>query len=149
MRIPGVVVFSLCMVLGLSVAHSAQKSAAASAPKAKNQTIEGYLRDVDCPYHEPRSGEADTKESKDCLDQCIKAGAVLGILTSDDKIYLPVDKETPPDAGFRQRLIPFAGKYVRVTGEVMMRGGARAIAIQDIQVVENPVKRVKKASDIH
>jgi hypothetical protein len=42
-----------------------------------------------------------------------------------------------PDQDQRQRLMPFLGKYVRVTGPVYERNGTRAIAIKTIEEMKD------------
>jgi hypothetical protein len=42
-----------------------------------------------------------------------------------------------PDKGQRQRLMPFLGKYVQVTGEIFERTGTHAIVINEIHEVKN------------
>jgi len=38
-----------------------------------------------------------------------------------------------PDVDVRARLLPFAGKFVKVTGKVYDRGGSKAITVEHIE----------------
>jgi hypothetical protein len=42
-----------------------------------------------------------------------------------------------PDSDQRQKLMPFLGKYVRVTGTVYERKGTHALVIHDIQELKD------------
>jgi hypothetical protein len=42
-----------------------------------------------------------------------------------------------PDSDQRQKLVPFLGKYVRVSGTIYERKGTQAIAIHDIQELKD------------
>jgi len=50
-----------------------------------------------------------------------------------------------PDKDQRQRLMPFVGKYVKVTGEVFEPAGTHAIAIKRI----TEMKGVRLVTDAH
>jgi len=71
-----------------------------------------------------------------CLRACVNAGAPLAILTKDGELYLPISDKMP-DTDQRRRLLPFAGKYVRVTGTAFERKGTHAITIDKIEELKN------------
>jgi hypothetical protein len=71
-----------------------------------------------------------------CLRDCVKAGSPLAILTKDGELYLPISSKMP-DMDQRRTLLPFAGKYVRVSGTVFERKGAHAITIEKIEELKN------------
>src|SRR5580692_8437989 len=73
-----------------------------------------------------------TKLNLECAVECAKAGSPLIVLTKDGVIYTPIS-DTMPDKDQRQRLMPFLGKYVQVTGTVSEREGTHAIAVQNIK----------------
>lgn len=97
-------------------------------------TIEGLVRDVACPIQNKEATA--TKFNLKCAQDCARLGSPLIILTQDGTLYTPIS-ESMPDHDQRQRLLPFLGKYVRVTGEVYERTGTHAIAIKDIQELKS------------
>jgi hypothetical protein len=101
----------------------------------KPGTIVGYLRDTACMYRVPTV----TESTNDCMNQCIRAGAPLGIITLDGTLYHPISRRLP-DSDVRRQLIPYAGKYVKAEGELFDRGGSHAIAIAKITVIPKPTK---------
>jgi hypothetical protein len=111
---------------------NAQSSGDTSTPPPT--TIEGLVRDVACPIQNKEATA--TKFNLKCARDCARLGSPLIILTQDGTLYTPIS-ESMPDHDQRQRLLPFLGKYVRVTGEVYERSGTRAIAIKDIQELKS------------
>lgn len=92
-------------------------------------TIEGLVRDIACPIQN-LDGDA-THLSLKCVRDCVKAGSPVGILTNDGELYLPIS-EKMPDYSQKKKLMPFLGKYVRVTGISFERKGTHAIVITSI-----------------
>ncbi len=109
-----------------------QSSSDTNTPPAT--TIEGLVRDVACPIQNKEA--AATKFNLKCAQECARLGSPLIILTQDGVLYMPIS-ESMPDQDQRQRLMPFLGKYVRVTGEVYERSGTHAIAIKNIEELKN------------
>jgi hypothetical protein len=101
----------------------------------KPGTIVGYLRDTACMYRVPTV----TESTNDCMKQCIRAGAPLGIITNDGVLYHPISPKLP-DSNVRKQLIPYAGHYVKAEGKLFERGGSHAISIQKITVVSKTAK---------
>ncbi len=66
---------------------------------------------------------------------CVKRGAPLGIIARDGTLYHPISG-TLPDSPVRDKLVPYAGKFVRATGRVFDRGGSHAIAIEKLEVIQ-------------
>ncbi|HEX7158780.1 MAG TPA: hypothetical protein VF214_07185 [Edaphobacter sp.] len=105
-------------------------------PAALNGTagsVTGYVRDIACPLRNHNKQSAHPPDDS-CVMACAKAGAPLGIITSDGVIY-NVISHTMPETDERQRLLPYVAKTVRATGRVFEYNGARAIAIDKIEVV--------------
>jgi hypothetical protein len=105
-------------------------------PAALNGTagsVTGYVRDIACPLRN-HSKESAHPSDDVCVRACAKAGAPLGIITPDGMIY-NVISHTMPETDERQRLLPYVAKTVRATGRVFEYNGARAIAIDKIEVV--------------
>jgi hypothetical protein len=92
-------------------------------------TVEGLVRDIACPIENKKASA--TEFNLDCALKCAKNGSPLIILTKAGQIYTPIS-DSMPDKSQRERLMPFVGKYVKVTGVLYEREGAHAIAIKDI-----------------
>lgn len=97
-------------------------------------TIEGLVRDIACPVQNLEATA--THFSMKCLVACARKGSPLVILTKDGELYLPISDEMP-DSDQRQKLMPFLGKYVRVTGAVYERKGTHALVIHDIEELKD------------
>lgn len=101
-------------------------------------TITGYARDAACLLRNPRAGAAVTPVTQDCLEKCIRGGSPIGILSEEGTLYLPIS-DSSPDKSVRNQLLPYVGKYVKVTGRVYERGTLHAISIEKIEVIKRPV----------
>lgn len=95
-------------------------------------TIRGYVRDIACLM---KFNEA-LKPTNDCALTCARAGSPLVIVTSRNVIYTPISASLP-DVSQRERLMPFVGQYVEVTGEMYERSGMKAIVIKSIQKADD------------
>jgi hypothetical protein len=93
------------------------------------KSIVGYLRDAGCVH---RFHEVVKPLPNGCLQACVRAGSPLVILTKDEQVYHPISSEMP-DEDIRPKLLPLAGKLVKVTGHVYERGGSKAIAVEHIE----------------
>jgi hypothetical protein len=101
---------------------------------APSASIVGYVRDSGCVH---RFHEVVKPLHNGCLEACVKAGSPLLILTRDEEVYHPVSAQMP-DVDVRPKLLPFAGKLVKVTGKVYERGGSKAIMLERIEEVREP-----------
>jgi hypothetical protein len=107
-----------------------QTSASSDTPdEGVTMTIEGLVRDIACPMLNRESTA--THFNMECVRECAKAGAPLGILTRNNEIYLPMTDQMP-DVSQREKLVPYVGEFVRVTGIVHRRNGTRTIVIKTI-----------------
>jgi hypothetical protein len=99
----------------------------------KHATIKGYVIDSSCTYTK------DLKKpiSPDCAIACARAGSPLVIQAMNGTIYLPI-AGTQPAGGQNDRLMPFAGELVTVSGTVYEKGGSRAIVIEKIEGASKP-----------
>src|SRR6202158_2506742 len=111
----GVLAFSFCAPA--LVLHGQQKSV----------SVEGYVLDSACAF----TKNLEKPISRDCALACAKNGSQLVILTSDGKIYWPIDEKTPAE-GQNARLAEFAGGRVKATGKLYDRGGSHALVIAKI-----------------
>lgn len=92
-------------------------------------SVVGYLRDSGCVH---RFHEVVKPLPNGCLEACVKAGSPLVILTKNEEVVHVISSEMP-DADVRSKLLPFAGKFVKVTGKVYERGGSKAITLEHIE----------------
>jgi hypothetical protein len=97
-------------------------------------TVEGYVLDSACAF----TKNLEKPISRDCALACAKNGSQLVILTSDGKIYWPIDEKTPAE-GQNARLTEFAGGRVKATGKLYERGGSHALVIEQIAAL--PAKK--------
>ena len=123
----------LLTVAVLTASLSAQKASQdTSADLIPNQstkvTVRGYVRDLACLM---KFNEA-LKPTNDCALTCARAGSPLVIVTNKNVIYTPIS-ESIPDVSQREKLMPFVGQYVEVTGDLYERSGIKAIVIKKIQ----------------
>jgi hypothetical protein len=95
-------------------------------------SVVGYLRDSGCVH---RFHEVVKPLPNGCLEACVKAGSPLVILTKNEEVVHVISSEMP-DADVRSKLLPFAGKLVKVTGKVYERGGSKAITLEHIEEVK-------------
>jgi hypothetical protein len=114
--------------IGLTATGKSQNQKEQPAPAKK--IVAGLVRDIACPIQNKAS--TSRKFNLECAKQCAKQGSPLAILTDDGTLYFPIS-EGMPDTDQRARLLPFLGKYVRVSGETYERAGTHAIVIREIK----------------
>lgn len=124
-----IALLACCGILLAASQSSRTTDMAGARANVSNQTIEGLVRDVACPIQN-LDNHAKSMGGK-CVQECVKGGSPLIILTKDDRLYFPISAKMP-DADQRQVLMPFVGKYVRASGIVFERAGTRAIVITEI-----------------
>jgi uncharacterized membrane protein YcgQ (UPF0703/DUF1980 family) len=98
-----------------------------AAESAKTTTIKGYVLDSACAFTKGLKKPI----SAECATACAKAGSPLVILAPSGTIYWPI-AETTPSSSQNDKLLPYAGKTVSVSGKVYQRGGSTAIVISKI-----------------
>jgi hypothetical protein len=107
---------------------------AGARANVSKETIEGLVRDVACPIQN-LDNNAKSMGGK-CVQDCVKGGSPLVILTQDGRLYFPISAKMP-DTDQRQVLMPFVGKYVRASGIVFERTGTHAIVITEIKEMKD------------
>jgi hypothetical protein len=112
-----------------AVAVSAQTPKQIDAPIA---SVVGYVRDSGCVH---RFHEVVKPLPNGCLEACVRAGSPLVILTKDEQVYHPISTEMP-DVDVRSKLLPLAGKLVKITGHAYSRGASNTISLEKIEVVK-------------
>ncbi len=130
MRRLGLMIY-FCAALAFAAPQAPPKpSQPDSVSAGVKSTIEGLVRDAACPLQ--NSAATATKFTLQCALDCVKQGSPIIILTRDGTIYLPLS-DAMPDKDQRQRLMPFVGKFVRVSGTVFERKGTHGIIIGEIR----------------
>ena len=100
----------------------------AAEESAKSVTVKGYVLDSACAFTKGLKKPI----SSECAVACAKAGSPLVILAPSGTIYWPIADTTPSNSQ-NDKLLPFAGKQVTVSGKVYERGGSKAIVISKIE----------------
>ena len=128
----GVLTIAILTVSPCAQTTSADQSANLKPNKSTTVTISGYVRDMACLM---KFNEA-LKPTNDCASMCARAGSPLVIVTKKGIIYVPMSAEIP-DTSQREKLMPFVGSYVKVTGEMFQRSGIKAIVIAQIKKADD------------
>ena len=103
----------------------------AAEQTAKTTTVKGYVLDSACAFTKGLKKPI----SAECAMACAKAGSPLVILSPTGTIYWPI-ADTTPSSSQNDKLLPYAGKTVTVSGKVFQRGGSTAIVISKIEAAE-------------
>jgi hypothetical protein len=111
-----------------AAATFAQGPSQKEAPRA---SIIGYARDSGCVH---RFHEVMKPLPNGCVEACVRGGSPLIILTKNEHVYHLISAEMP-DVDVRQKLLPFVGKLVKITGHLYSRGGSDAISLEQIEEV--------------
>jgi hypothetical protein len=101
--------------------------AAVGSEAGKSVSVNGYVLDSACAFTKGLKKPI----SADCAQACAKAGSPLVILADNGTLYLPI-ADTTPSSGQNDKLMPFAGLRVTVSGRVYTRSGSTAIVIDKI-----------------
>jgi hypothetical protein len=104
---------------------------AASNDGGRPATVKGYVLDSACAFTKGLKKPI----SAECAIACAKAGSPLVVLADNGTIYWPI-ADTTPASGQNEKLLPFAGQKVTVTGKVFQRGGSSALVIEKIERVD-------------
>ena len=112
-----------------AMAAFAQKPVPKETPIA---SIVGYVRDSGCVH---RFHEVVKPLPNGCVEACVREGSPLVVLTKDEHVYHPISTEMP-DVDVRQKLLPFVGKLVKVTGHIYDRGGSDAISLEQVEEIK-------------
>ena len=94
--------------------------------------VSGLLRDLACPVQNPNASATDFNVK--CAVDCIRNGSPP-IIQTKNTMYLLISTEMP-DVSLRERVVPFAGRWVWVSGELSERYGIKAIAVKEIRLAE-------------
>ena len=119
-----------CMlVLSLSVTCSI----AQDKKKGKEVTITGEIVDVKCQLNGMASEMGE--DHKQCTIDCVKGGLPVAILEEKTRsLYVVVPKKGMK--GANEELAKFAAQKVRLTGELLERGGLKMFAYTKVEEVK-------------
>ena len=120
-----------CKLINLALLLSLVMAAFAAETTPKVVAVKGYVLDSACAFTKGLKKPI----SAECATACAKAGSPLVILTTTGTIYWPIADSTPSSSQ-NDKLLPFAGKNVSVSGKVFERGGSKAIVISKIEPVQ-------------
>jgi len=120
MKLGGVVKIAVPLLLAVAVFAAEQP--------AKTSTVKGYVLDSACAFTKGLKKPV----SAECAVACAKAGSPLVTLAASGTIYWPIADTTPSNSQ-NDKLLPYAGKQVTVSGKVYDRGGSKAIVISKIE----------------
>jgi hypothetical protein len=123
-------VLTITILAGLLCAQTAPSDQSADLKPSKSTTVtfSGYVRDMACLM---KFNEA-SKPTNDCALMCARTGSPLVVVTKKGTIYVPMSAEIS-DTSQREKLMPFVGSYVEITGEMCQRSGIKAIVIAQIR----------------
>jgi len=103
----------------------------AAEQATKTMTVKGYVLDSACAFTKGLKKPV----SPECAVACAKAGSPLVILAPSGTIYWPI-ADTTPSSSQNDKLLPYAGKSVTVSGKIYDRGGSKAIVISKVETAE-------------
>ena len=115
----------------------------AAEESGKPTHVKGYVLDSACAFTKGLKKPI----SSECAIACAKAGSPLVILAPSGAIYWPIADTTPSNSQ-NDKLLPYAGKQVSVSGKVFQRGGSSAIVISKIEPL-NEMKSETKSDMKH
>lgn len=107
---------ALVLALGLS---------APQARAAETTTVKGEVVDLMCYLDHGAKGE----KHASCAKTCIESGGPVGILTSDNKLYLVIGEHKP----INDKLAAYAAKTVTIKGKLVERNGMKMIENAEIE----------------
>ena len=126
---------TLATILTMTATQTAAQSSDLKPNTSEKMVLRGYVRDLACLM---KFNEA-LKPTNDCAIMCARAGSPLVVITEKGDIYTPIS-ESIPDTSEREKLMPFVGSYVEVSGDVYKRAGMRAIVIRKITKIEDSTR---------
>jgi hypothetical protein len=116
-------------LLSFYIVFSAGK-AEEGAKEPKTLTILSEPVDPACYISKGLKGEG----HKTCAMACHKAGQSLALLSDDGSLFFTLegDPGTSPD----EKLVPFIGTKVKVTGKVFESGGTKGMVVEKVEPVK-------------
>lgn len=125
---------SLVLVGALAIAVAAMAEAKEVKAAPKPVTLRGELVDMGCYVSNAARGE----KHKGCATKCVAGGMPMGLLTSDNKLYLLTLNHENADPYNQAKDLMSA--MVEVTGMVSERNGARIIDVTELKATAAAAK---------
>jgi hypothetical protein len=125
---------SLVLVGALAIAVTAMAETKAVKAPPKPVTLKGELVDMGCYV----SHEARGEKHKGCATKCVAGGMPMGLLTSDNKLYVLTVNHDNADPYNQAKDLMSA--MVEITGVVSERGGARIIDVTELKATAAAAK---------
>ncbi len=120
----GMKVLVAVVALGAVLAMPAVSFAAEQAG-GQEQTLTGEVVDLMCYLDHGAKGE----KHKGCAAKCIKSGGPVGLLTSNDQLYLVIGEHQP----INDQLADKAAQTVTLKGKVVERNGMKMLENAQLQ----------------
>ncbi len=98
---------------------------AVRAAEAETQSVKGEIVDLMCYLDHGAKGAAHAE----CAQTCIKSGGPVGLLTSDNQLYLVIGEHKP----INDKLAEYAAKTITLKGKVVDRNGMKMIENAEIE----------------
>ena len=93
--------------------------------RAEDQSVTGEVVDLMCYLDHGAKGE----KHSGCAEKCISSGGPVGILTSDDQLYLVIGQHKP----MNDQLSSLASKTVTLKGKVVEKHGMKMIENAELE----------------
>jgi len=132
-RVLGSLVLIGALAFAVAAIADTKEMKAKAAPKAV--TLKGELVDMGCYVSHGAMGE----KHKDCATKCVAGGMPMGLLTSDNKLYVLTLNHDNPDPFNKAKDLMSA--MVEVTGMVSERGGTRILDVTDVKAAAAAVAK--------
>lgn len=125
----GSILANSALLVGVSamLAFPAINLLAADNDAGGEKTIKGEVVDLMCYLDHGAKGE----NHKQCASKCIRSGGPVGLLTSDDQVYLVIGEHKP----INEELANKAAQKVTLKGKVVERSGMKMI--ENAQLVQD------------
>jgi hypothetical protein len=117
---------ALFIAVGAALAATPLAAQAHEAAAGNEMTLTGTVIDLNCYVAHGASGAS----HKSCAEACAKAGAQLGILSTDGTIYVPVSSKAGDATN--PKLLAHAESKVTVTGTHRLTNGLHTIEIKTV-----------------
>ncbi len=125
-RVLGLLVLVGALALAVAaLADTKEMKGMKAAPKPV--TLKGELVDMGCYVSHGAMGE----KHKDCATKCVAGGMPMGLLTSDNKLYVLTLNHDNPDPFNKAK--DMMASMVEVTGMASERGGTRILDVTDVK----------------
>ena len=113
------------VILGLSAVLALPAINLGADSDAATKSVTGEVVDLMCYLDHGAKGA----KHKGCAEKCIKSGGPVGLLTSDDQLYLVIGNHEP----INDALASKAAQTVTLKGKVVERNGMKMIENAELE----------------